>query len=130
MIKLNLEIDYNIPEEYRTNEDGEVTSYAELTIGYIGSAVGAKYEKGLTGSKTRMWGRIQRKFDDVLDNKKKAVELEDAEFEFISKAVLDENVPYKAAVAKFVMLLQEEIERIKFLEEGEEEPKKSKKKKS
>ena len=128
MIKLNLNIDYKIPDEFMKGPDGEPTTYVELTVGYIGSAVAGKYEKGLTGSKTRMWGRIQRKFDEVIEKEKNFVELEDGEFEFVSKAVLDENVPYKASAAKFIMLLQEEIERVKFAGEEEEEPKKSKKK--
>lgn len=100
-MRINLE--YNQPKE-------TTLSNAELTFDYITHAINKRHEKGLNSSQRRLWGRIQRKFDDAIEQKFDEVELEEAEIDFIKEAFRD--VVFPASLAKFVVVLEDEIAKL------------------
>ncbi len=105
-MKINL--DYKTKVDPANKE--KVLSNQELTFDYIAYAVNTKYEKGLEGQLRRVWGRIQRKFDDVILANGSEIELEDAEKTFIKKAFDEAKFPPQ--IAKYISILEEEIEKL------------------
>lgn len=82
-------------------------SNSELTLNYVGFAVSQTYKDGLDGQLRRIWGRIQRKFDEAIEAKTDVIELEEAEKDFILKSFKD--VKFPSGLAKFIVILEEEI---------------------
>lgn len=103
---MRINLDYKMTEK----EKGELT-YSKFTQDLITAGVVNHYEKGLEGSMRRIWGRIQRKLDAAVEGNAEEVELEQAEIDFIKKAV--ESAKFDPRVAKFVAVLEEEIEKQK-----------------
>lgn len=102
---LHLDLPYKLPADSKEDIN-------ELTATYVQSAINLKYPQGLEGQVRRLWGRVQRKIDSALEEKKNEVELEDSEFDFIKKAVLDETIKFPAHIAKYINVLEEELEKL------------------
>lgn len=100
----------NINLNYREETKNQPTN-SELTLDYILYAVSQKYADGLEGQLRRICGRIQRKLDEAIEKKKNSVEFETAEIEFIKKAFNEAKFP--PHLAKFVIMLEDEIDKIK-----------------
>lgn len=107
-MELKINLDYN-----RTPEQIEEISNSSLTNDYVSFAIRTMYEKGLTGSQRRMFGRIQRKFDKSIEENKDYVELDISEFEFIRLAITNDKVLFPSDVSKYVVILEDEIEQLK-----------------
>jgi len=103
MKTLTLNLDYKLKE---VTEEKKV----ELTISYLEAAINSVYREGLEGQMRRLYGRIQRKFDEVIDGKLTTIELEDTEFDFLNKGF--ETAKYSPHVAKYVDVLEEEMKRV------------------
>mgnify|MGYP003146073541 CR=1 FL=1 len=111
MIKFDTALDYNIPMEEYAKEDNKINGPQELTYNYITMAINGKYAQGLSGQKKRVWGRIQRKFDIMVDGNGKdtIVELEESEIDFIKSAFNDDSVKFPVSIAKYVMVAEDAI---------------------
>lgn len=105
-MKINL--DYGVRYDPSVKETDKTTAQ-ELTYDYISHAVNSVYKDGLDGQSRRIWGRIQRKFESSIDEKKDGVELENAEKDFIRNAF--NKAKYPPQTAKFVSVLEGEIEK-------------------
>lgn len=111
--------------DYNQNKKSKLTE-GELTYDYLTHAVNVRFDKGLTGSKRRIWGRLQRKLDaalkvDSLDKSEvprearaaqqdQEIEIEAAERDFLVDVFRDETkVLFPAELSKYVMVLEDEI---------------------
>ena len=102
---MNINLDYKIPD----NERGGFSN-AELTRNYLLQAVAAVHPQGIGGQKNRIWGRIQRKVDDAIDEKKDTIDLEKAEIEFLRKDVFSKDPTVHPAASKYFTVLEDEID--------------------
>jgi len=102
---MKINIDYKMTEK----ENPEKISNQEITLNYLNYAVNSKYKNGLSGQMRRIWGRIQRKFDDNIE--KDEIELEKAEIDLIKKLFAD-DVNFPGGSAKYLLDLEEEIEKL------------------
>lgn len=93
---------------YGQKEEAKLTD-SELTLDYITHAVNQKFDKGISGSQRRMFGRIQRKFDFAIENGDTEISFEESEMDFIKDAFKD--VKFPPALAKYVLVLEEELYR-------------------
>lgn len=111
-MKFNINIDYKLRENDRKDAEGNAVEVnnREITFNYISYAVNKKYDKGLEGQLRRLWGRIQRKFDAAIDDKKNEVELETSELDFITKAINECN--FLPAMSRYIEHLEDEIEKV------------------
>lgn len=66
------------------------------------------HERGLEGQLRRLYGRVQRKIEEAVDENREDVELEINEFDFIKKAV--EHGRFAPSIAKFVEVVENEID--------------------
>jgi len=103
-MKVNL--DYKLTAKEK--EEIKISSQ-ELTSNWITSGVASKYKDGLHGQLRRVWGRIQRKLDEAIDNDMEEIELEEAEKDFIKK-VFSEDTSFPSGVAKIISVIEDEIE--------------------
>lgn len=110
-MKVNL--NYNLSED----EKKVAKSSQYMTADYIGHAVQQKYPEGLKGQLRRVYGRIQRKLDEAVEKDLSSIKLEEGEKDFILECFKDAKFP--ANLAKFVMVLEDEIR--KFIDEDEDE---------
>lgn len=106
-MKINIDYRRKIPADF----NDKVTSNSEITFSYIEYAVSSKHEKGLDSTLRRIWGRIQRKMEAAIEAQADDVELDAAEFDFIRKSV--EDTKYPPAYSKYILILEDEIERVK-----------------
>lgn len=111
MKKVTIDLDYKRtpPTQEQLDRGDKVLSSPELTYDYVSYAINNTYKDGLEGSLRRVWGRVQRKFDAAIDQKTGFVELEEAEWDLVNKAFA--SVKFHPGIAKFVMVLEEELER-------------------
>ena len=116
-MKFSINLDYKVAKK-----DVSETSNREFTSSYISFAVRSFYKDGLDNQFRRIWARIQRKLDSVLDENKNEVELEQAEVDFIKTAVKSAKFP--SDTAKYVVVLEDALDDMK--EKKEDEPKKGK----
>ena len=102
-----INIDYKQP----ISKQGELRlSNSEITQNYIQYAVLQTYKDGLEGQLRRILGRIQRKLDEAIENKKDEIELEQAEIDFIKKSFKDIKTPVE--LSKYFVLLEDEVEKL------------------
>ncbi len=94
-VKTNLDYKFKYSEEELKDLDGTKT---DVTLNYLASAINSKYKDGLEGQKRRIWGRIQKKFDLIVETKVHEIEIEDAEKDFIVDAFKDAKYPANMAV--------------------------------
>lgn len=106
---MKVKLDYKLTED----ELKAAKSPQYMTADYIGHAVSQKYPEGLKGQLRRVYGRIQRKLDQAIEDDAASIKLEDGEKDFILDCFKDVKFPFN--VAKFVMVLEDEIR--KFLED-------------
>lgn len=113
MITLKMKLPYNLPLDSKfTGKEGG------LTADYIEHAVLQKYPTGLDGQKRRTWGRIQRKLDTAVTENSELIGLTEDEVYFLRQVFKDE-ILYKADIAKYVIILDEELDRIFGLKDGD-----------
>ncbi len=86
-------------------------SNQELTLSYIEFAVGTKYKDGMSGSQRRIFGRIQRKLDEAVEQKADYVDLEQAELDIIKASFKDAKFP--PTFSKYVVILESYLEDLK-----------------
>lgn len=114
MQKMLVDIPFNFTErDLGKDEKGDVNkapTNVEQTASYIIMAVSNKYQQGLDGQWRRLWGRIQRKLDEAIDKEKKHVEFERSELEFIKRG-FGEDVKLPAVASKYLMLVEDELEK-------------------
>lgn len=65
-------------------------------------------ESTLTGTQGRMWGRIQRKFDDAIEEKAMDVPMESGEVDFLKKSM--DGAAFPTAWFRWTSLIQDELE--------------------
>lgn len=104
---LNINLDYK-----RKAADVEKLSNGEITLDYIQFAVKGAHPAGLSGTQRRMFGRIQRKFEAAVEEKSDSVNLDQSEFDFIKSAFSNDKVLFDASLSKFVVVLEDEIDRL------------------
>ena len=102
---MQINLDYKRPEPKKGEE--QITN-SELTVDYINYSVRTFYKDGLDSQWRRIWGRIQRKLDEALDTKVGEVNFEQAELDFLKKAVKEVKVP--SELAKYFVVLEDELE--------------------
>lgn len=107
--------------DYKQKEGSEMSNQ-ELTFDYITFAVNQKHKDGLSGSERRMFGRIQRKFDEAVEKLTNTVDLEMSEMDFIRDAFRDAKFPPQ--LAKYVTVLEDELMATLDKEEPASKPKK------
>ena len=118
-MKFKINIEYNILERDRAKGE-EPLSNSEITLNYINLAVSLKYKDGLEGQKRRLFGRIQRKLDDAVDNKKDEIELEEAEKDFL-KGLFKDDIKMPSLASKYISLLEDEVDNLSKDEEKKKE---------
>lgn len=104
MITKNINLDFN-----RTEEQVAKMSNQELVADYITFAVKDKYKEGLDSQWRRTWARIQRLLDVAIEEKSETITFENGEMDFIKGAFKD--VKFPADLAKYVIILEDELER-------------------
>lgn len=77
-------------------EGKEEQSNIDITKQMIGYGINNTYTKGLQGQLRRIWGRLQRKIDEAVDQGVESIEVTKSELELINK-VLDVSVPWNWA---------------------------------
>jgi hypothetical protein len=107
---MNINLNYKRTEQQK-NEDK--MSDSELTAHYLDLAASTAYREGLGGQQLRIFGRIQRKVDAAIEQGEDEVTLEEAEKDFLRKTFEKCKVP--AAISKFFMVLEDEVEGLKKL---------------
>lgn len=122
-MKLNLNYKFKQQTDSQGKVINEITSQ-QLTYNYISYAVNVMHKDGLTRSISRIWGRIQDKFEDAMENKADEVELDIAEKEFIVKSFKDAEDKFPAQDSRYINVLEDEIDKLK---EEMKEPKEKKK---
>lgn len=106
---MRVKLDYKQPPQVAGQPKNP--SSQQLTLMYIQYAVKAKFPT-LKGQLMRIWGRIQRKLDEAVNENLDTIELEAAEIDFLRKCINDET-QFPSEVSKFVVVLQDEIEQLK-----------------
>lgn len=105
-----INIDYK-RKEPAENQKGDWLTNSQLTYDYVTFAVKQKYDRGLESQWRRIWGRLQNKFEEAIDNKVDEITLELSEIDFIKRAVRDAKYP--VAIAKYVNLFEDVVEALK-----------------
>lgn len=105
---MKVNIDYKRKDE--VNNDPEAISQRELTADYINYACQLVYKDGLEGGKRRIFARICRKLDECIEQNGEEIELEEAEKDFLKKMFADDKFKPSPATAKFIVILEDEIE--------------------
>jgi hypothetical protein len=105
----------NLDYKNKADDKGVLTPASELTDNYINYAFTQKYPQGIDGQLKRVIGRIQRKLADAIEKKENAIELEETEYEMIKKSM--EATKYPIALCKFVMVLEDAIEKAEIIDE-------------
>lgn len=92
------------------NEQGEMVepvSNQQVFFNVLDKAVGGKYEKGIADGDRRVWGKIQRKFDEVIDQKLEEVDLNEMEVTWLKTAFSGTNFPKEWA--NFSVLVEDSL---------------------
>jgi hypothetical protein len=104
---MNLNLSYNLPKEAKE-------SPIDLSAYYIRMAVEQKHQQdprtgqgGIKGQLLRTYGRLQRKLDEAVENKKGNIELADDEKDLLKKSFDDVSVPPQ--FSKYFMVLEDEV---------------------
>ena len=117
-----INIDYKRKEPTSEEEKAVYLSNSDLTKDYIVFAARQKYPKGADNLKLRNFARIQRKIDDAIFDKKNSINIENAEIEFLKDIFKDNTFPTE--IAKYIVILMDEIENLKTDEDIAKEAKK------
>lgn len=104
---MKINIDYKPKFEEKDKDIDKDFFYAGLTFDYVTMAVNHKYERGIEGQLRRIWGRIQKKFDTLIEEKNYELTLEEAEKDFIKKAF--EDAKYPPALSRFINIFEDQF---------------------
>lgn len=96
-------------------ENPEKQSEQEIVYGWVLYAVSQRFKDGLKGQLLRIFGRLQRKFEEAIDNNDLDIALEEAEKDLIKKSFSD-DVEFPASSSKVISVIMDEIENLKELE--------------
>jgi len=97
----------NLNLNYPQREDSNILPNPELTLDYINYAVKNSNPDGLSSDFRKIFSRIQNKISVAIDNNESEVNLEEAEKDLLKKSF--EKAKFPAELSKFVVLLEEEI---------------------
>jgi hypothetical protein len=103
---MKINIDYK-----RDKNSQDKATNQELTADYINFAVRSFYKEGLDSQWRRTFARIQRKLDEAIDTKADEVDFEQAELDFIQRAV--KEAKYPPELSKYVVIFEDELDKIK-----------------
>jgi len=101
MYTLKIDLPYNLKNAQEIPQ--------ETTINLITIGLDSKYPQGLDGASRRVFGRLQRKFDEAVEKKEETIQLESAELDLIKNALSEGKYPVN--FTKYVLTLEEEVER-------------------
>jgi uncharacterized protein YggL (DUF469 family) len=101
MKTLKVKLDYHFKGDVKEKPQ-------ESTYNFIYMVVSEKNPQGLDGSYRRMFGRISKKLDEAIENDKRSIELEDAEFDLIKNAVREAKI--KVQFVQNFILLEDAVE--------------------
>jgi hypothetical protein len=111
MKKFDLNVNYELQKEnaegkaYTPNEISQ--GNAELSNNYIETAVLLTNKDGLDSQFRRLWVKIQSKIQTALNAKEYVIELEQGEYDFIKKAIVDAK--FNPTLARYVVALEDAI---------------------
>lgn len=108
-MNLKVNLDYKLPKENK--EDNR-----QITANYIQMVFNQKYKDGIKGQLYRTLGRIQRKLDEAIDDKKDFIELESSEMDLLKKAFNENEILVPPQLAKYFMILEDAVEALKKVE--------------
>lgn len=91
-------------------ENPEKQSEQEIIYNWVLYAVSKKHEKGLKGQLLRVFGRIQRKFENAIDEQLDSIEFEEVEKDLIKKSFSDE-VAFPTYASKIISVLMLEVDK-------------------
>lgn len=119
-MELKINLNYKRGEP-KTDEEKKVRiSDSALTMDYINFATKKKFPDGITTNlQLRIFARIQNKIDDAILDKKDFVSLEKAEVTFL-KEVFKDDITFPSELAKYVVVLLDEVERLFSVSKEEE----------
>lgn len=90
-------------------ENPEKQSEQEIAYNWVQYAVAKKYEKGLKGQLLRVFGRLQRKFEEAIEKGDQTIELEEVEKDLLKKSFSD-DVEFPATSSKIISEIMAEVE--------------------
>lgn len=108
MKTLNIGVDVeklNISDEEKKHV--EKLKFSGLFEQTLNQVLTAKYRDGFKGSQQRIFSRILDKLDEATENK---IELEEAEFDLIKGAFLDENTAFNPGQTRLIIQYVKAIE--------------------
>ena len=113
-----INIDFKLPEK----ENTEKISNQEITWNWIQYACMQKYPStrdqsgqmtgGMGRTTLRIWGRIQRKFDEAIEKNLDSIESEEAEKDLLKKLFGGEDIKFPVGSAKIVSMIQDEVDKL------------------
>ena len=99
LYKLKIALPYKLKDETSTSQ--------EVSSNYIIFAMNNKNPQGLEGQARRIFGRLQAKLDEAIENKSECLELETSEFELIKKNI--EEAKFPVQFSQNLLMLEEAI---------------------
>jgi len=107
---MNINLPYNLPRP--EDKNAKVRSNPENTLEFIEAAANSVFEKGFdTGSQRRTFGRLQRKIDAAIEKEEDEIELAADEKDLLKEIFFKRNPQFFPNWSKYVVILEEEIER-------------------
>jgi hypothetical protein len=100
-MNLNLNLPY-----VKTAKELENESNSQTTLNIIIFMLSATYKEGIEGQTRRIYGRLQAKLEQALENKVETIELESAEVDMI-RNVSKTKTP--VTWSKWVLVLEDEL---------------------
>lgn len=104
---MRIALDYGVDRENPKHTNW--LSDREMTVDYITFATNQAFPEGLDGQKRRVFGRIDRKLQNALKEQLDEIELEEAEKDFLKEVFLRKDPKFRADLARFVIILEDEI---------------------
>lgn len=102
---LFININYKLSQE---KKPADAMEGVDLTQFFVQHAVANTHKEGLEGQQRRIFGRIQRHLEDAIEAGEEFLKLQDAERDFLRKAVEKCLVP--AGLSMSFVLFEDEIE--------------------
>ena len=101
-MKLNIKLAYGL--------DASKESPQRTSLNVLEMFVNSAHKDGVDGHYRRMWGRIQRKFEEAVEKNQESVELDGSEVDLLKNAIREGKIP--TIYAKFSVILEDEIEKL------------------
>lgn len=111
MNKIKLDVAYDLKYPEGAEKPANINkAYAELSRDYIEYAVSAHYKDGLTSQWRKTYAQIQNKIAEAINSEKDfTIELSDVELSFIRMSFDSKETKFVASLAKYVVVLEDEI---------------------